>query len=211
MPRLDRSRARVLPRSVRRPVSHAEGAARIWRRFQLGGANYDSQGTFGPGSRTYIHTITLRHHSDNDETSKAEPRDGWLPHFQASDRGNFPKLCRRSQFAVLYSRSRSHHDGRYVFERHEAGRGRISPAWSALRSALRSRLGHVFAGSSVAEVGFEFGDHRQGLQEEIAERIVPVVDPAAEPETHLAFTQSNHRSNRQSSSGATKLNPHRSG
>lgn len=39
----------------------------------------------------------------------------------------------------------------------------------------------------------------------------PVVDLAAEPEQHLAFTQSNHRSNRQLSSGATKPNLRRSG
>jgi hypothetical protein len=52
---------------------------------------------------------------------------------------------------------------------------------------LAAGFGHAFAGPEVAQVGFELGDHGQGLQEQPAERVFPVVDRGAESEQHATI------------------------
>jgi len=41
----------------------------------------------------------------------------------------------------------------------------------------------------VAKVGFELGDHGQGLQKQLAEGVFPVVDRGAQAEEHAAVGQ----------------------
>lgn len=44
---------------------------------------------------------------------------------------------------------------------------------------------HPFAGAGADEVGFEFGDHGQDIEEEPADGVVGVVDGAADAELHF--------------------------
>jgi hypothetical protein len=46
---------------------------------------------------------------------------------------------------------------------------------------------HAFAGSGADEVGFEFGDHGQDVEEEPADGVGGVVDGAADAEFYFAF------------------------
>lgn len=48
---------------------------------------------------------------------------------------------------------------------------------------------HALAGAQVVEVGLELGDHRQGLEEQSPERVLPVVDRGAQTEQHPAVGQ----------------------
>lgn len=53
--------------------------------------------------------------------------------------------------------------------------------------------GHAFAGAHVPEVGLEFSDHREGLEEQAAERVVPVVDGRAEAGENAAVPHGGQR------------------
>lgn len=55
----------------------------------------------------------------------------------------------------------------------------------ALEPAFRAGFGHALAGAQVIQVRLELGDHGQGLQKDLAERVVPVVDRVAEPEHYV--------------------------
>lgn len=46
---------------------------------------------------------------------------------------------------------------------------------------------HAFAGAGADEVGFEFGDHGQDVEEEFADGVGGVVDGSAEAELDVAF------------------------
>lgn len=46
---------------------------------------------------------------------------------------------------------------------------------------------HAFAGSGADEVGFEFGDHREHVEEEFTDGAGGVVDGSAEAELDVAF------------------------
>ena len=46
---------------------------------------------------------------------------------------------------------------------------------------------HAFAGSGADEVGFEFGDHGQDVEEKLADRVGGVVDGSAEAEPDVAL------------------------
>jgi hypothetical protein len=46
---------------------------------------------------------------------------------------------------------------------------------------------HAFAGAGTDEVGFEFGDHGQDVEQQPADGIGGVMDGTAETELHVAF------------------------
>jgi hypothetical protein len=70
---------------------------------------------------------------------------------------------------------------------------------SAAELALPAGLGHAFTGPQVAEVSFELGDHGQGLQEQPAEGVFPVVTEAPRPKS----TSRSDRSVRMACASAT--------
>ena len=46
---------------------------------------------------------------------------------------------------------------------------------------------HAFAGSGADEIGFEFGDHGQDVEEEPAHGVGGIVDGSADAELHVPF------------------------
>ena len=46
---------------------------------------------------------------------------------------------------------------------------------------------HAFAGAGADEVGFEFGDHGQDVEQQPADGVGGVVDGSADAELHVAF------------------------
>jgi len=59
----------------------------------------------------------------------------------------------------------------------------------AAQPALRPGDGHALAGSSPSKIGFEFGDHAEGREQQTADRVGRVVHRAPDIQSHPAGRQ----------------------